>query len=300
MNNIKKILTSVFFIPVKSFLKFIIDPFYFIRIFVNDIKSFAGIEPGKSRMIFIAGYPKSGTTWVESFVSYVPGYSPRILSGSIDIIRKHNLPESAFSRVPKYGFSSIKTHINPSENNINILVGAGIDKIIVMFRDPRDIVVSNYYYILKHNPWLPSDPWYLDYNEVTKEEAITHAIDMLVDDFQPWVEGWLNISRNSNDLECYVLKYEELRSDHVLTFRNILSYYGIELSDRQFKKTLLLSERRSSPVFIKNILPGKRTTKRSGNIGDWKFELSSKQKKYLKERIGSLLIELGYENDLNW
>jgi len=63
---------------------------------MNDIRAFFGHVPGKSRIIFVAGYPKSGTTWVENFISSIPEYNPRVLAGSGEMIWYHTLPADTF------------------------------------------------------------------------------------------------------------------------------------------------------------------------------------------------------------
>ncbi|WP_408006224.1 sulfotransferase domain-containing protein [Pseudalkalibacillus sp. A8] len=51
---------------------------------------------------------------------------------------------------------------------------------------------------------------------------------------------------------------------------------------------------------IKNVNPSKSITFRKGLIGDWKNEFDLEVTNAFKEVAGSLLIELGYEKDLEW
>ena len=46
--------------------------------------------------------------------------------------------------------------------NLLILKKANVKKILVMYRDPRDVAVSNYYHVLKSNPWNKSDKFYFE------------------------------------------------------------------------------------------------------------------------------------------
>ena len=39
---------------------------------------------------------------------------------------------------------------------------------------------------------------------------------------------------------------------------------------------------------------------RSGKIGSWEDEFTSKNKNTFKKNLGNTLIKLGYEKDLNW
>lgn len=289
--------------PIKTLIKIILSPLYSLRIFFNDLYAYFGKNHGGSRVIFVAGYPKSGTTWVEKFVSNIPGYSPRILNGSREILRHHNLPEEAFKKIPHYAYSAIKTHITPSSQNIEILIKNGIKRVIVMYRDPRDIAVSQYYHVLKNNPWKPDDPFYCDYNKINKNDAMSHSIKMVLFDYLSWVCGWVEVSENNIELECLVISYEDLQRDPKNTFRSILNFYGIKLDEKIFEVTMMAADSRKGKNlfnYFSSKQPGITSTKRNGRIGEWKDELNMSHKKMFKENIGDLLIELGYESDLNW
>jgi len=54
-----------------------------------------------------------------------------------------------------------------------------------------------------------------------------------------------------------------------------------------------------TPVNLKESL-SRGDTKRKGIVGDWRNLFTQKHKDYFKEMAGQLLIDLGYEHDLNW
>lgn len=288
---------------IKITVKIIFSPTYYLKITSNDLRSFFGKKFGSNRTIFIAGYPKSGTTWVENFISNIPGYSPRILYGSRETLRQHNLPYNAFRMIPSFGYSAIKTHILPNSNNIKILKENKVDKVVIMYRDPRDIAVSQYFHVLKNNPWLATDSFYADYSEMTKDSAMQHSIDMIVNDYSLWVKGWLSIKEKNSNLDCMLIKYEDLRINYVEIFHNLLSFYGVSLSDKQFNNVLLKSNKKTSKSFFSFLIPrnpGLKSTRRKGLTGEWKIHLNEEHKDCVKSKLGDLLIELGYENDHNW
>ena len=288
---------------VKVLIKVIFSPKYHMNIMINDTRSFFGKKYGDKKVIFVAGYPKSGTTWVENFISNLPGYSPRILGGSKEMIRHHHLPKSAFKKLQKFSYSSIKTHILPYSKNINILLNHNINKIIVMYRDPRDIAISQYHHVLKTNPWLATDKFYEDYTKINKHSAIQHSIDMVLFDYSSWVKGWLDIEKNHSEIECMTIKYEDLRSNPSETFKKILMFYGVDLNDSAFNKTLMYSNKTASNnIFstLSSLNPGTKSTKRTGKSGEWMTEMSSVHKKCFKDSVGDLLIELGYEKNRDW
>lgn len=284
---------------LKFILKFTLYPKYYARVIFNDIRSFLNFKPGKTKTIFIAGYPKSGTTWMENFTSLIPGYNPRILNGSKEVLMRHDLPQNAFSRIRTYQYSSFKSHISPSKENIEILIENNINKIVVMYRDPRDIVLSNYNYVLKNNPWNPSDDHYVDYNLIDRNEGLMHSINM-VGDFPKWVDGWYKISKINNNINCMYVKYEDFLQNPSIIFQNVLSFYGVKISTKQFQKIVFTSSNKTKISFLPQKLPGMRSTMHKGIIGGWREYLEAEHIVQIKKMFGKTLIDLGYETDLDW
>ena len=287
--------------PVKVLVKAFLSPRYYFRILTNDARAYFGLFSSKVHVIFIAGLPKSGTTWVENFISNIPGYNPRVLTGSRELLRQHCLPTEAVSKSPKYGYSAIKTHTDPTNQNIDVLVNNGVNKILVMYRDPRDVAISTYYYVLKNKPWEPSDWHYADYSEMSKEEGLSHSVEFVIDDCVPWIKGWIELAKNRQDIECKMLKYEDLLNNPIETFHGILSFFEINLSEAEFDSVMhAIEEGKEKKEEAALMLPGKKTTKRKGVVGEWRNELNFEQKRIMKEAAGDLLVELGYEDNFGW
>jgi hypothetical protein len=278
------------------FIKFILNPIYCIRYLKNDLFSFFGIRYGGTNILFITGFPKSGTTWVESFISNIPGYNLRELCGNQEIIRHHNLPENAFKYFPKLGFSSIKTHINPNSENISILKKQNIKKILVMYRDPRDIAVSNYYHVLKKNPWMKTDKFYMDYKNVSKEEGLLHSLKLVVEEFPLWVNGWFKLAKISKDIDFYFLSYEKLRNNQADTFQDILDFFEVNLSKKEIKNIMKKISKHPKKFNAGRYNYWYKSTFRRGEIGDWKweFEIDNRLNYIAKNNLKKILKKLDY------
>lgn len=160
--------------------------------------------------------------------------------------------------------------------------------------------MSNYYHILKNNPWKSSDPFYADYNQISKEDGLSHALNVTLDDYISWVGGWKMVARDRQDINCMLLKYEDLLDNPVDIFKDILLYFNINLNDRQINTTILESSGKLRKSYAISLMPGEKSTKRKGVIGEWKRELNKNQKELFRKKAGLLLIELGYEDNLNW
>ena len=284
---------------IKKIGKVILSPCYYYKIFMNDFKALLGTTSYPTKVIFVVGYPKSGTTWVENFISNIPGYSPRILGGDSEILRLHGIPSDAFKNIPRYAYSAIKTHASPGKTNIDVLTKNGVTKVLVMYRDPRDIIVSNYYHVLKDNPWKPDDPFYADYNMMSKEDALSHSTQLVIEDFCSWVRGWQQVSNQHQGMQCLYVTYEQLRYNPVQVFKRILAFFGIELDEASFQVVMQAAATSSASKPLGRE-PGKRSTRRKGVIGEWKKELNDHQRGLVKQHLGECLIELGYERNLEW
>lgn len=284
---------------IKKIAKVIWSPLYYFRIFVNDVKALLGITYYPTKVIFVAGYPKSGTTWVENFISNIPGFSPRVLGGDSEILRHHGIPSDAFKGVPRYAYSAIKTHAMPHKDNIDVLINNGVTKVLVMYRDPRDIIVSNYYHVLKNNPWKAEDPFYADYNKMSKEDAISHSAQVIIEDFCSWIKGWRQVPSQHREMQCLHVTYEQLRQNPILVFRRILAFFSIELDEASFQAVIKAA---TTPSASKpsGREPGTRSTRRNGMTGEWRKEMNDRQREFIKQHAGMCLVELGYESSLEW
>ena len=281
---------------VKLPIKIALRPLYYVKYFTNDLLSFLGIRRSGTNILFITGFPKSGTTWVENFVTNIPGYNLRELSGEKEVISRHNMPDDAFKWFPKSGCSSIKTHINPNKANLSILKNANVKKILVMYRDPRDIVVSHYYHVLKHNPWKETDKFYLNYKNVTKLKGLSHSLDMVVESFSPWVNGWFDLAKTTKDIDFYFLSYEELRNNQEGTFANIMKFFEVSLTDIEMKNILKTISKHPKDFNPERGKYGYKSTFRRGEIGnwEWEFEVDENLKLMANKELSQILIRLGY------
>lgn len=249
-------------------------------------------------IIFVAGLPKSGTTWVENFLTMVGGYSIRPISGDPNIIINNDLPVNAFELFPEGEYSFIKTHANPSVQNIEVIKSAGITKILIMYRDIRDVTVSRYFHLLKF-PKGPDEPYAVDYNRISKEEGMKHSATIVIDRMVPWIDGWIEEAR-LNPEKYLVIKYEQLLEDPAREFGRINTFFDLGMSENKIERILRKLQEMKKRVLDIDRGHGQKSTFRKGIIGDWKNHFNPEVKKLFKERVGDFLIKLGYEKDRDW
>jgi len=169
-------------------------------------------------------------------------------------------------------------------------------KIIIVIRDPRDIVVSQIHYYLDH-PKHYLHSYYRNKNSI--KEQIILAITGIQGD-----EDWITYGITKK----FHLISNWMKEPEVLTvrFENLIGPQGGGISVLQkdwISKIADFLEIPMNPFTASEVgsrLFGKGITFRSGQIGSWKYYFDTDLKKIFNEEAGKLLVQLGYEQDLTW
>lgn len=147
-------------------------------------------------------------------------------------------------------------------------------KILVVFRNPKDTMVS-FYHFSNSNPALPSakswDTFYSQFmsGEVAWGSYFDHAL------------GW---EKKMDDPNVMVVTYEEMKQDLSENIRKVSSFYGFSLTDAQvqqiadastfkaMKESSASSHGNMGNVFF-----------RKGEVGDWKNHFTPEQSREMDE-----------------
>lgn len=248
-------------------------------------------------VLFVAGLPKSGTTWLEKMIASYPGFHelliPEVAAHELATGGSHDydLPQGMFDRFRDM-LVLTKMHVHGSKHNVDVLNKAGI-RYVVLFRDLRDVAVSNFFYV-RNTPWHPEHPYY-----VGKEPPAGLAVfaERTLDAYADWVRSW---KANRDPDRSVILRYEEMLADPHDSLLKVATLFDLprdeatiaRLVDRfSFKKMSGGRDRgqQSESQFV-----------RKGVAGDWVNHFTPELREIYKNRIGQFLIENGYEKDLNW
>ena len=302
MQSIKKI------IKPKNFLKIISSPhlvlihfLYALKRFCSDIK-FIFVKKYKYNIIFIAGMPMSATTKVKNMCGMIPGYFSRYTPMPYEVALKQDISESAFRYTPKWSYSLFKTHLNPDIENIKIIKKNNVKKVVVTYRDLRDVVIARYHRLVNF-PKKINEPLFADYNMMKKSDAIDHCIEVVSKNYIRWKKGWEEISKKEPNFVLFI-KFEDLILEPEKEFSKILSFYEINLGKKLIEN--IIENTKGKKDMISNIneskiLPWAMSSNfRSGKIGNWKNEFSDDNLLKAKLLLGKSLIDQGYEKNLNW
>jgi len=244
----------------------------------------------------------SASTWMKNLLARIPGVFTRSVPMPFDVLYHGDICDSAFLNTPRNGNTLFKTHLYPTQDNVECLFRNGVEKILITYRDLRDVTVARYYRLCEF-PKAIDDPRYADYQALGKEKALDHCLGIVGTFFVSWIRGWREFALK-NPERYHFTRFEDLKNDTAGTFNQVLEFYGIKLSREKIIKIVNECQGKGTvkeSMKAARVLPwGYSSNFRSGKIASWKEEFSSAHIKKCKELLGPTLIELGYEKDLNW
>lgn len=177
-------------------------------------EGFLPIKQSSDNDIFIAGFPKSGNTWMQNLiVGLLYGVNTSFLP---DILTQELVPD-VHGKVYYKRFNKIvffKTHDLPQKH---------MKRVIHLVRDGRDVMVS--YYAM---------------NKVLRKE--TTLKEMIVDGKNIYPCRWHTHTRkwldNPYNAEILIVKYEDLLNNPYQELKEILNFSGIERSDEMIHQSI--------------------------------------------------------------
>lgn len=221
--------------------------------------------------MLLLGYPKSGNTWIAYMLAYVfntvyddydaPGVHPR--RDSIRRYVKGGLAHESFESKLGHVLKTHRKNIDPSG-----------EKVVYVVRDPRDVMVSYYFY--KKNI------------ELNNEETDFHQF--IVENLSGWIEH-VDLRKGRVDS---IIRYEDVTENHMKCFSKVCKDFGLKIEPEVIKA--------ADEVFsFKNMSNREKgdgdnsSFYRKGVVGDWKSYFSEADNEYIAEHAGDLMHELGYE-----
>ncbi len=277
---------------------------FFANYLKNDVYSILGFYKYQQHIIYIAGLPKSGSTWLYNMMLEVPGYNKRFYNGPVilDEDGKHmnnwdDISDETFRHAPKRGYSVVKEHTRFSDESWEIIT-RHMGKMVVLYRDPRDVCVSLYH----HHKNDEDHHLYKVFKSLDKDEGIDVAMKIVEEEYIAWIVGWKKaiVEHNGQILE---LRYEDLWTNPDQELKRVLDFYNLKVDEERLNR--MLGTKISKEQDLKKSLKDsdkslKFNTARKGGFGGWKNYFSEDQKEKFKSFAGDLLISLGYEKDYDW
>ena len=176
---------------------------------------------------FLVSYPKSGRTWFRFILSHyfaavAGGCEPVDLHNMFSIVPNYDL--DAVRGVPAFRFANgqipkiLVSHLDYSTSRFLMR------PVIMMVRDPRDVLVSAYFHATRHKHRFEGDI-------AAFIEDPTQGAPGLIHYLNGWAGG-LKLRRH------YILSYEDLSADPALHTRHVIEFLGRTVDDASLEKAV--------------------------------------------------------------
>ena len=238
-------------------------------------------EPPK--LIFHGTYHKMGTVWLMRVLEKVA--SRWKLS-----LQKSNEHGDSLDPETDIIFAN-HSHLDPAK--LGDFVGSH------MIRDPRDCVVSGYFYHLwTDEAWVhqPQERFGgLSYQQHLKQLNQSDGLREEISNFQAYATTYALRDWDYRDDRIMELKYEDLLANELLEFEKLFRHYGF--SEPAIKKAVLLARQCSFENVAKRTIgqSKEKSHLRSGRPGQWKEVLSADHVQLIEASFGDLIEQMGYK-----
>lgn len=235
-----------------------------------------------SEDMFIVSYPKSGNTWTRFLLANLFFKDVDVDFNNID------------SLIPDIYTNSNKT-LSKIKNPRFIKSHESFDprykRIIYIVRDPRDVLISYYYYHLKFRR--------ID-DSISLDEYVPLFLRGEFDDFGTWqenVESW--ISTKLSDPKFIVVRYEDLLLNTSEIVQEITTKFNLGLTFSDIKRAVDLSsfeEMKKKENYHRKWKFARNDISfvRSGKSGSWRNELSTETSNLIIENWGDTMRKFNY------
>jgi lipopolysaccharide transport system ATP-binding protein len=169
----------------------------------------------------------------------------------------------------------------------------------VVIRDLRDTLVSLYFSLKVSHKIISENvaDGRQILNETSEEDGLLFLIDERGRASANIQHSWLQACRAEGDVRLF--RYEDLIANEQQEFARIIEYCQIEIAPQKLSKIV----DKNSFSNLAGRKPGEEDISshyRKGISGDWKNHFTDRIKTEFKQKFGQLLIDTGYEKDMNW
>lgn len=232
---------------------------------------------------FIAGYPRSGTTWLRFML--------------FEIVSGMNTEfESVNQAIPEVGQKHTGLALLPDEGRLlktHEVYREDYKKAVYIARDIRDVAVSEYFYLTMKR-YIPEQEF-----EAFLEEFLRDRVNT----FGSWiahVQSWLE-ARDSGQVEMILVRYEDLLANKLAELERIIAFLGIEVDrtriraaiEHNSKDQMRRKEDRARQTIFRSFRDDIRFV-RSAASGGWRETIDEPQLASIERQARQPLVELGY------
>jgi hypothetical protein len=230
------------------------------------------------RDVFLASYPRSGSTWLRfMLLEVLTGYSSSFTNVNqlLPAVGEHN---GAVPLLPQAG-RLIKTHEAYRKE---------YKKAVYLVRDARDVVLSEYAFERA-----------LGRFDQGFDHFLRSFLSGRVNGYGSWqyhVHSWLD-AHSAGEVDLLLVRFEELRRNPEETLGNIFQFVGVEVGRDSIRRAVLnnsLEQMKQKEDSSPQMPKGSDRFVRSGAVGGWVERLTAAQLESMEKLAGDALLRTGY------
>jgi hypothetical protein len=233
--------------------------------------------------LYIVSFPKSGTTWLNFIMANVH----LMMSNRKQRVGFYNIrdfiPDIMVNRYLKNDILTFPGHrVIKSHAEMNPLY----TRIIYLIRDPRDVMVSYYWFLKNLGGW---------------DEDLHHLIMSHTYGIELWcrhVQGWIEKAPATSQI--FSIRYEDLKSDPFKVLTRIYTLLGHEISTEVLNQAIELSSFENMKKLEAECNHGGDfrfhgfKLVRKGKSGDYRTEISEGDLEFIREKAARWLSLFNY------
>lgn len=276
---------------------------------------------------WLASYPKSGNTWTRTLLTNylgkkeVPADINALKTDSIASARNlfdeyvglasSDLSEEQIKIYRPYVYQLmneeserdlyVKVHDAYSLNSKNKpIIPTSVTKgVIYILRNPHDVAVSYAHHanqpIEKMVQALCDETCTIAQNKTEQAQQLSQLLLSWSGHIESWTESELNV---------YVIRYEDMKTDPFTTFKGMLEFMNIEVDDDALLQAINFSDfdtlkKQESNDGFKERSSKAKSFFRKGQIGSYRKELNNAQIEKIKKCHQKTMVKYGYLNKDN-
>jgi hypothetical protein len=240
---------------------------------------------------YVVSYPKSGRTWLRMILMSYYSLAQNLSEINWSILEKipgktvvFNHADGTWRPMPK------------KIGRLRISSKFSSKKIILLVRDPRDVLVSNWYHLT-----FRYSIYKQDLSEFIREDLL--GVEKIIHFMNLWVDQKASLK------DLLIIHYENMKFDTETEVKKVLGFIGEKeidparlknaIADTTFEKMRKMEALgQHNPFSVPSNLHDWRSFKcRKGIVGDWRNHLNHEDMAFLDERISSQLRkEFGYSD----
>jgi hypothetical protein len=235
----------------------------------------------------LVSYPRSGNTWCRFLIANLVRPGARVDFANIESIvpDSHAVPNRKLARYPDPRI--VKSH-KPFTPRFR--------RVLYLVRDPRDVVVSYYYYQLRRG---------LIGADLTMEAFAARFVAGGVDAYGTWQEhvgGWLGARGGRAGL--LLVRYEDLRERPLEELARIAAFAGLAAGHEDLTRAVGAASLRRMQQAERTSIHRWRTERRydpaqpfvrRGAAGGWRHELDPGSARRIEAAWAEAMTPLGYD-----